>query len=222
MQIIDYASLQAAVLDWLNRSDPSVVNRAQDFIGLAESWMQRKLRARLLETETNLTGIVGSRLILLPSDYREPLNFWWNNGVDRLPLRFVPPELLDVWQVSASAWPQCWTVDGGNIGFERPCDQAYSFVFRYRQTLGLSTQAPTNSVLTQYPDLYLAAAMVEAAPYLKDSDALELWTAKRGSILDDIYEAEGRQKAPTTLSTEIGANLMRSRGRGGFNIYRGY
>src|SRR5689334_17763034 len=98
--------------------------------------MMRKLRLRLLETETTLSGTSSSRTIALPSDYREPLNLWWDNGTDRQPLRFVAPALLDVWTVSGL--PLQWAVDGTNIAFDRPCDSAYSFIFRYRQKLALS------------------------------------------------------------------------------------
>lgn len=119
------------------------------------------------------------------------------------------------------AQPQYWTIDGGNIGLNCPCDQAYSFTFRYRQGLALSDANPTNILLTTYPDIYLAAAMVEAAPYLKDADALQLWQAKRGSISHDIREEEERANGLSTLSTEP-ALLTRGHQRGGYNVLRDY
>ena len=167
MQIVDYASLQDAIASWLNRSD--LAARIPDFIGLAETWMMRKLRLRLMEADAAMTGVVGSRFITLPTDYQEPLNLWWNNGSDREPLRFVAPALIDVW--TANGHPYQWAIDGTKVAFERPCDQAYSFTFRYRQKLALSTGTPTNVLLTAYPDIYLFASLAEAAPYLKDKDA---------------------------------------------------
>lgn len=216
MNIVDYASLQTAVADYLNRTD--LTARIPDFIGLAEVWMMRKLRLRLLETDAALTGTVGSRTIALPADYREPLNLWWNNGVDRESLRFVSPVLIDVWVESSR--PYQWAIDGTNIAFERPCDQAYSYTFRYRQKLALSDAVPTNVLLTQYPDIYLAACLVEAAPYMKDPEALQMWLDKRGHLEHDIREEEDRQKSLATLSTEP-SMLIGRRGRG-FNILRGF
>lgn len=217
MQIVDYASLQSAVADWLNRAD--LTARIPDFIGLGEIWMMRKLRLRLMELEIPFTGAPGSRTLALPSDYREPLNLWWNNGVDRQPLRFVPAALLDVWSVPTQ--PQYWTIDGATIAFNCPCNQAYSFTFRYRQGLALSDANPTNILLTTYPDIYLAAAMVEAAPYLKDADAQQMWQAKRGSISHDIREEEERANGLSTLSTEPSL-LTRGHQRGGYNVLRDY
>lgn len=216
MNIVDYATLQTAIGDWLNRSD--LAARIPDFIGLAEIRMMRKLRLRLLEAEVPFTGAVGSRTLSLPSDYREPLNLWWNNGVDRDPLRYVPPALLDVW--TSASRPMQWAIDGANIAFNCPCDQAYSFTFRYRQGLALSNASPTNILLTTYPDVYLFASLVEAAPYLKDADALQLWDSRYGKAVHDIREEEERANNLTTLSTEP-AMLLRH-GRNGFNVYRGY
>jgi hypothetical protein len=141
MQIVDFASLQAAVADWLNRTD--LTARIPDFIGLAEVRMMRKLRMRLLEADATTTAPPGARLISLPTDYREPLNFWWNNGADREPLRFVPPELLDVY--TAASRPFCWSIDGNNVAFERPCDQAYSPV-RFG-----SHQCPSDAIPRRLP-----------------------------------------------------------------------
>lgn len=216
MNIVDYASLQDAVASWLNRSD--LTTRIPDFIGLAEVWMMRKIRTRLMETDMALSGVIGSRLITLPADYQEPLNLWWNNGTEREPLRFVAPALIDVWVQNGH--PYQWAIDGTNLAFERPCDQAYSFTFRYRQKLALSATSTTNTLLTQYPDIYLFASLVEAAPYLKDADALQMWEQRRGSAAHDIREAEERQKSLTTLSTEVA--LLGRRGRRGFNVWTGY
>lgn len=217
MNIIDYASLQAAAADYLNRAD--LTARIPDFIGLAEVRMMRKLRLRLLEAEAAYTGSVGSRTLALPSDYREPLNLWWNNGTDREALRFVPAALLDVWTTNTR--PLLWTIDGTNIAFEAPCDSAYSFTFRYRQKLALSNSVTTNVLLTQYPDIYLFATLVEAAPYLKDKDALAMWDDRYGKAVHDIREEEERQNALSTLSVDAGL-LVPNRGQRGFNIYRGY
>lgn len=216
MNIVDYASLQTAVADWLNRADLS--SRILDFIGLAEVRLMRKLRMRLLEAEETLTGTIGSRTIALPSDYREPLNFWWSNGVDRTPLRFAPPELLDVWD--SEGRPVAWTIDGTNIAFDRACDSAYSFIFRYRQKLQLSDANPTNVILTNYPDAYLFGALVEAGPFLRDDDLLQLWEGRFEKALDEIREEEGRQKSLSTLSVD--PMLVNWYRRTGFSILRGY
>jgi hypothetical protein len=215
MQIVDYASLQTAAADWMNRAD--LTSRLPDFVGLAELRMMRELRIRLLENETAVNPASGARTVSLPPDYREPLNLWFNNGVDREPLRYVPAPLLDVWV--APGRPYSWTIDGTNIAFERPTDSTYGFTFRYRQKLALSDASPTNVLLTQYPDAYLFATCAEIARYLKDPDAATAWDAQYGAVAHKIREVEQRQDALVTLSTEPAQLNQR---RVGYNIYRGW
>ena len=214
MALANYSDLQAAVASWLNRSD--LTAQIPDFINLAEVWMMRELRLRLLETEASLTPTTGARTTALPADYREPLNLWFVNGVDREPLRFIPAALLDVYTIAGR--PYQWTIDGANVAFERPTDGAYTFTFRYRQKVALSAGSPTNALLTQYPDVYLFATLVEAAPYLKDKDALAMWEMRRGQAAHKIREEEERQNSQVALSSE--AALIRPQ-RTGYNIYRG-
>lgn len=219
-QIVDFASLQSAVADWVNRAD--LTARLPDFIGLAEVRLMDELPpTRLLENEVTFTPTVGVRTVALATiapDFREPMNLWFNNGSDREPLRFIPADLMDVWQQAGR--PYNWTLDETNLAFERAPDSAYSFSFRYAITLGLSTLAPTNALLTQYPNLYLFASLVEASPYLKDKEALALWEVKYQQALSNAKRRQSRMTAQATLSVDGG--LLANRYRTGFNINRGY
>lgn len=216
MNIIDWASLKTAVGDWLNRAD--LTSRIPDFIGLAEVRMMDELPpTRLLETEITLNPAVGVRTLSLPADFRSPLNLWWNNGVDREPVRYVPPDLLDVWQ--SAGRPLNFTIDGTDLAFERPTDQAYTFAFRYVITLGLSDEVTTNTLLTQYPNLYLFGALAEAAPFLRDASALQTWEAKYQQALENAKRRQSQIDRLTTLSTEVAYNGRR---HGSFSILRGY
>lgn len=214
--ITDYASLLSAAADWANRAD--LTARMPDLVALAELELRRKVRGRVLEADYAMTGVVGSRFVPLPADYQEPLNLWWNNGVDREPLRFIPPELIDAWVTPSR--PLQWTVDGSNVAFECPCDQTYGFTFRYRQKLALSASAPTNNLLTQSPDAYLFATRVQIALYLEDDAGAQRWEQRLGKTLHDIREVEQQQKGLSTLSVEP-TLLTWGRGRD-FNINRGY
>ena len=57
---------------------------------------------------------------------------------------------------------RAWTIDGGSLAFDRPCDQAYGFVLRMLAKVALSDAVPTNGLLTDYPDAYLFATLCEA------------------------------------------------------------
>lgn len=213
MALTTYAELSATVASWLERGDLS--NQIPDFIKLTESRLNRELGIRSIETTATLTGVVGVRTIALPASFREPLNLWRVPTTGRRePLRLVPADLMQV--DTQQGQPQQWSVDGTNVGFERPCDSAYVFALRYLGALDLATSL-TNLVLTNYPDLYLFGACCEAGPFLRDGELLAMFDARFQAALAQAKAKESRSKSLVTLSTEPGV-LIRNGGRSGYNI----
>jgi len=155
-----YGQLRAAVADWLERDD--LTERTADFIALAESRLNRSLRARCLESDQTLTATPGSRVVSLPPGFREALSLWLETATGRCPLIFRDPVALEV--DKTPGLPRAFGIDGGQLVFDRPFDRAYSLTLRMLGRLSLSDSQPSNGVLTDYPDLYLFGALVEAAP----------------------------------------------------------
>lgn len=219
MAITTYAELQTSVGNWLVRGD--LTARIPEFIALAESKLNRELRLRLGEVDAALVGVPGSRSIALPAAYTEGLTCWVTpaGSADRLEMRFVDPAKITVWNVAGQ--PLAWTIDGATLAFERPCDQAYAFTLRCLEKLALSDAAPTNSLLTNYPDAYLFGALAEAGPFLRDQDVLTMYEAKLDSAISSINSKEARSRAQQNLPTEVG-QLQRAGRRSGFDIRSGF
>lgn len=215
MALDTYSALKVSIADWLERAD--LTARIPDFITLTESRLNRELNIRTIESDASLTGVVGSRFIALPAGYREALNLWLNR-VDgqREVLRATLPEL--VLADATQSEPRSWCIDGSNIAFERPCDQAYSFTLRMVGGMQLSDTVTTNTVLANYPDLYLFGALCEAGPFLRDSELFTLFDGRFQIALAEAKVKEGRAKTLTTLSTEAGTLLSRGR-RTGYNVF---
>lgn len=218
MAITTYAELQAAAASWLIRSDQTA--RIPDFIALAETRLNRVLRLRRAELDGPLTGVPASRFIPLPADYDEALTCWilYPTGTEAQELRFVDPAKLDPSTIAGT--PRGWTIDGTNLGFERPCDQAYAFTLRYLAKLALSEAIPTNALLTDYPDVYLFATLAEAGAALRDNDFTVMYEGKLDRAIKEINAKDARSRAQQTLSTEPG-QLQRMTRASGFSIYRG-
>lgn len=215
MALSTYSDLVSAVGDWLERADLDA--RIPDFIRLCESKLNRALGIRSLESDVAMTGVPGSRYIALPAGFRNPINFWikYQTG-QRRPLRFTEPGLVEV-DTTASE-PRSWCVDGSNIAFERPCDQAYDFVMRSVGGLALSEASPTNLVLDLYPDLYLYGCQVEAGIYLRDNELITVCKSMFEQALNEARWKEARNKSLATLTTEPGVLLLRRR-RSGYSVF---
>lgn len=213
MAITTYAELQAAAAAWLVRGD--LTARILEFISLAEARLNRIVRPRTAEIEATLTGTPSSRTINLPAAFAEPLALWIVTNGERCDLEFLEPSTFDA--TASLGRPYIWTVDGAKLAFERPLDQAYSFVLRYKGGFALSDAAPTNDLLTRAPDAYLFATLCEAAPFLRDADLLNAYETKLSTAVRDFNAQEARSKAPAMLTTEAGA-LQRLSRRAGYNI----
>lgn len=202
MGLSTYAELCAAVADWLERSDLSP--RCADFVALAESRLNRVLRPRALEREVVIRVEAGARAsrLGLPADFREALGLWRDGPAGRQALRYVDPARLPVTPLPGV--PRFWCLDATGLRFERPVDAASCYALHMLGRLALSDQAPTNPVLTDYPDLYLFGALVEAAPYLRDADLLSLYAARFEAALGEALVKEGRGKALARLTVEPG------------------
>jgi hypothetical protein len=216
MTIATYADLQAAAAAWLIRSD--LTARIPDFISLAESRLNRMLRERRAEMDVPLVAVPGSRLIALPGAYSEALTAWITppGTFDRMQLRFVDPAALDVSLIQGQ--PYGWTIDGSNLGFERPCDQAYAITLRCIEKYALSATVTTNSLLTDYPDAYLFATLCEAGPFLRNPDVTTVYEQKLTRAIEEINEKDFRSRAQQTLVTEVSRRALGGR-RSGYNPY---
>lgn len=207
MALANYTDLQAAIASWsFNRTDLPTT----DLITLGETRLNRDLRLRVMETEDELSSTTDSREMALPSDFLAPIALLRVDSTGRVPM----PQLLPITATSETAGqPDFWAIDGANIVFERPADDEYDFVLRYRAKFNLSDASPTNWLLTNHPDAYLSAALVEAALWAQDDDQASRWQARYQAAIDPILKLEARSRQ-AALKTELAAER-------GFDINRG-
>lgn len=212
-----YDELKAAVARWLTRSDLS--DTIPDFIQLAESYLNRELRLRVMETEAPLTITAGTTSIALPTGYISPIGLWAVEAWGERPLRFQSS--LQMLNLTAAGEEYNWSIDGPNIVISRPASGDMAISLRFVKAFALSDQEPENWLLTNHPDAYLFSALVEAAPMLRDDELLATWTARRDRAIDEINTKEARAAAFATLDTRQ-AVLPSERcqiGTGGYGRY---
>ena len=199
MAITTYAELKAAAASWLVRTD--LTERIPEFVALAEARLNRVLRARLAETEAELTATAGSRTAALPPGFTEPLRLWLAKDDERIELPFVAASLLGA--SARPGEPGAWTVDGANLAFDRPCDAAYALTLRMLKAFSLSDAAPTNALLTEGPDVYLFATLCEAAPFLRDAELAAAYEARLDRAIAELNAKDARSRAARALTTEL-------------------
>lgn len=171
--IASYATLQSEALAFMDRAGQAAqVSAAPTWVQMAEARLNRELGA--LETDTTLTGTLDSRTISISSlSIVEPVALFLAE-TDRDEVEIDQQADGSFPYLDVSGKPAKWAIDGTNIDFDRPLDSAYPFRFRYRQKLALATTDP-NWLLTEHPDVYLAATLMWGAGYNEDWPNGQVW-----------------------------------------------
>ena len=190
MAISTYTELQAAIADWLNRSD--LTARIPDFIALAETRINRDLRAR--EQQVIATANVDTAFFALPGDFLEFKSFRITDvGGSAFELMLATPEQISaaLAENSVSNTPRFVTIIGDQFQLWPAPDQMYVGSLAYvRKVPALSDAAPTNWLLTDAPDVYLYGALMAAGPFLRDNEALMTFKALFDEALEGIRVAD--------------------------------
>lgn len=211
MSITTYAQLQTTIATWLRPGTASTSGlQITDFITLFENKANRRLRLRVMESDESVVGVVSSRYVALPSGYLEPIALYLTDEDPREELDYRLPEQLCV--LNQNNRPQEWAIDGTNIAFDVPCDQAYTMTFRMYERFALSDSATTNWLLTNHPDLYLYGSLVNAAPYVRDSEMLPVWKTLVEEGMAELEHRESSIRGRAPLRTDLGvprSNILR-------------
>ena len=182
MSISTYAELQTSVGNWLHRSD--LTGLIPDFIVLGEKRIYRDLRIRAMETALNTA--VSNSVLAVPSDYLS-MKSVYVDGTPTSPLSRVSASQIyqDYPNRSSTGKPVEIAREGANFIFGPAPDSSYTIKgIYYARPTSITTSA--NAVFTANPDLYLYAALCEAAPYIKDEKMILAWESKFGSIMQAL------------------------------------
>jgi hypothetical protein len=188
MAITNYTELQAALADYLIRSD--LTARIPDFIALCEGRLNRTLRVRDMETSFGLVMAAGSGA--LPGDYLEWISAQWI-GSRTADLRYVEPN-SEEWQrrYRPSGDPAMFTILAGALKL-RPVLPGNVTLYYYRSIPALAT-ASTNWLLARSPDIYLNGSLAEAYRFVKDEKRTnELLTLVGNDTAALIQEADSNK-----------------------------
>lgn len=181
MAISTYSELQTAITAFMIRNDLSA--EAADWIALAEAELNREIPA--VETDAALVAVVGSRDVSIASlSIVSPIAlFLKDNGNER---EVAPLADGNFAYSDTSGPPNVWAMDGTNINFDCPADQAYVLRLRYQQKFALSDASPTNWLLTNAPDVYLSASIVWGCLYTDNFDAGGSWKQMLGQGMAQV------------------------------------
>lgn len=210
----DYQGLCTKIADTLNRQD--LLTAIPDFTVLATARISRDMaRIKHPGGMARATAPADGEYIPKPTDFVAP--FQMSQTDSGRYLEYLSPE--QVKEVLSMGWPPqdpvttvppnttsgrppvYYTIIGPQIRI-MPAPSASDPVdldlWYFAALPHLNSSTTTNWALTQYPDLYLYAALVHSAPYLKGDARLQVWETIYQTILADIAVEADRAWRPVS------------------------
>lgn len=178
MPFTSYADLQTSVASWLKRTNLN--SSIPDFIALAESKLNNRLRVRQMRTSLSVTPT--QPFITLPGNYQEAIKLTYGTTpLDFLSENLATPDMNQNCDVTQ------YTISGNQIWLLGFIDSKSKFTMAYYAAIeSLSTTNPSNWLLQDAPNIYLYASLMAAEPFIKNDQRLAIWGALLKEALDDI------------------------------------
>ena len=201
MALATYSDLKSTIADYLNRADLTSV--IPTFITLAEAKFNRELRLRDMLTRAEATS--NNEYVALPSDFLEAyiLELNMENIAAQQPLAFVGPNEAKSLKANKiiNKMRYFTLIDGAFELLPAPTSNVDLLLTYYAKIPALSVTQTTNWLMTKSPDLYLYSSVLEATPYLKNDERLQIWAAARQQVMDAMnIESERSMRQTTQLA----------------------
>lgn len=219
MAITTYSLLQDAIREWMDREELTDA-QAQNCISLAEAKLNRELNA--VEADAEVQGVVDSRFISLAAlKPQVVIGVWRLEGQEEI--RLLPRAGGSFEITTSPGIPLIWSWDEGGISFDCPCGQDNFFRVRYIGKFALSDSVTTNALLTNHPDIYLAACLMWGGLLVEDDSKIAKWSALLSEFITDHKRLVARQhRSEMTVSPMFLGYRRRSSTTGAAIDYVGY
>lgn len=184
----DYDWLQSAIVKWSgNRADLAPL--IPDFVMLAERRINADLDSRQQEALVSLPVASEALSVALPADAGR-IRALSVGAVGEL--EYMTPSAFTSKQMqSTPGQPRAYTVIGSDVFLGPVPDADYSLQLSYWQYVpALADNAGTNWLITQHPEVYLAASMCESILYTKNVEALPMWEQKYAVALAGVNKQD--------------------------------
>jgi hypothetical protein len=191
-QIVDYASLQQAIAEHLNRAD--LTAKIPLFIQMAEAAYNKDPRGRIQDSVVVSEAIIGLDLTPVPADYIKMQRLRIPASTDNFDgLQLLTSQQVGWYscQYNTAGEPLYYSIIGKRLRLLPIPDQSYTFEMEYYSKLpALSTTNTTNWLLTDNPDIYLYGALMQAEPYLKNDERIATWGKMYGDLMEALHATD--------------------------------
>lgn len=208
MTIQTYAALSSAVSEWLARAgDTDLAARFDDFLALHEQRMYYGAKEvpgllpafealRIREMEAANTSFTLAATVAQPTGFLEIIEAYLNNDLG--PLDITHEGAIAAYAGATPGRPRILAISGTNFRVYPDPGSNYTATLRYYQKLTTPSAQSANAILTTFPSLYLNGCLLQAAVYVGDRDAAQMFGAMYLSEAGGLNERRNRELAGAT------------------------
>ena len=197
MALGTFTELKDAIADWLDRSD--LTARIPDFITLAEARLNRDLRIRPMEVRSTMETTASQQYFNLPGGYIQMRNIQINTN-PITPLEYITPEMLDrLYGSNTTGKPRAYTLIGDEIQLAPIPDSDYTVEMAFYEKFtplgdGSAGTTTSNWLTLNAPDVLLYGSLLEAEPFIKNDERVNLWINAYNSAITRIQDSDARDR----------------------------
>ena len=187
-----WAGLEASLGTWLDQDHSPA--QLQEFIALGERALNRLVFTPDREAALSITA--DAQCEALPADFwgfKSPP--YVDGAADSVLERLTPGRLRALYPTPATGTPVHYAIEGETILFGPVPSSAAIKGTYYAVIPPLGASNPSNWLLDDHPDLYLAAALVEGFAFGMDEARVAFWTARMNAKVEDVNRAGCRRAA---------------------------
>ena len=185
MTLANFTELKTEIANFLNRDDLTSI--IPTFIRLAEARMNRDFRHWRMEKR--VTATLDTQFTSLPSDFIAPIRLTLNTADTKILELAGNNEIggIRADALNSTGEPSYYAIVDGAIEVYPSPDASYTLELLYYGTIdGLNDSNTTNWVITNYPDLYLYATLLQSAPYLMEDERIGVWASYYSNAVETL------------------------------------
>jgi hypothetical protein len=189
-EIIDYGTLKDAITSYLHRTDQE--SNIPIFCQLGIKKISRECLSVHQEDEYSFTWTAGDTAVTLPSDFKVLRGI----TADDIPLDQLTLYQKGLDRNNTSGTAYYYTISNNELVLHPSPDADSDVVMKYYNTISLSADTDTHNLLVANPNIFVYAAMREAAMYIENDEAIAKW----GSLLSEEIISENNSTKETLWS----------------------
>lgn len=189
-----WEELKTALATWTVRED--LTDLIPEAIAYAERTFQRELESPEKLATTTLAFTSESKA--LPTDSMGVETAYWLNGsVKTLLQQVTVNKLREDYRTSATGTPVVFAIEGENMLLGPPPSSGNVELSYWQKITPLDGSTATNWLLTDHPDLYIAASLAWLFTYAREWDTANEWTSAAAGIMNSV-NSSGRKRQTNT------------------------